>query len=43
MDLMSILKQAGFKGDGTQDEVLLCVNGALRVLDNIRKRFGVKE
>ena len=33
---------AGFKGDVTQDEVLLCVNGALRVLDNIRKRFGVE-
>lgn len=33
---------AGFKGDGTQDEVMLCVNGALMVLDNIRKRFGVE-
>ncbi len=31
---------AGFKGDGTHDEVMLCVNGALTVLDNIRKRFG---
>ena len=31
---------AGFKGDGTHDEVMLCVNGALSVLDNIRKRFG---
>jgi len=31
---------AGFKGDGTSDEVMLCVNGALNVLDNIRKRFG---
>jgi hypothetical protein len=34
---------AGFKGDGTHDEVMLCVNGALSVLDNIRKRFGVEE
>lgn len=34
---------AGFKGDGTHDEVMLCVNGALTVLDNIRKRFGVEE
>ena len=33
---------AGFKGDGTHDEVMLCVNGALTVLDNIRKRFGVE-
>ena len=31
---------AGFKGDATHDEVMLCVNGALTVLDNIRKRFG---
>lgn len=31
---------AGFKGDGTHNEVMLCVNGALTVLDNIRKRFG---
>ncbi len=34
---------AGFKGDATHDEVMLCVNGALTVLDNIRKRFGVEE
>ncbi len=37
------LAESGFRQGQSEEEVMKSVNGALSVLDNIRKRFGVEE